>query len=367
LDDKSFSCFSTDKKLAYLPFADDFGPMNLACVSQFNAILQSKIRTRKGRIVVYCVENNLRQLTNAVFLLGSFMIIELGYTSTETWECLKSFEPMIEMYRDAQSTPATFRLELVDCWGGLERANGLRWIEEMDIKEYVHYNNPLEGGMNTIIPDKLIAFRGPTQLADGEEYRDVGGVRFFSPTFYVQPFLDFEVKTVINFNSRPYNTAPFEAAGIVCLHMHIDEGETPSAGAVAAFLDAIAAASGRGGAVALHCKEGRGRTGTMAAALLMAEHGFTAREAIGWLRIVRPGSVVGCQQQFLCQFEAMGLDGGAGRGCKARALLQLAAGSPQAEHALTPARSFCFRCASDGWRRRGGGGRRGRVRPQSAY
>jgi hypothetical protein len=37
----------------------------------------------------------------------------------------------------------------------------------------------------------------------------------------------------------------------------------------------------------------------------MKHHGFTAREAMGWLRIVRPGSVIGPQQQYLCDKEAV--------------------------------------------------------------
>ena len=72
----------------------------------------------------------------------------------------------------------------------------------------------------------------------------------------------------------------------------------PEPAALLAFLDAVAAADG---AVAVHCTEGLGRTGTLAAAHLMVAHGFSAREAMGWLRVVRPGSVVGAQQHFLCR------------------------------------------------------------------
>jgi cell division cycle 14 len=238
------------------------------------------------------------------------MIIELGFTSKDVWKCFSMLEEKMEMYRDAQATTATFRLKLIDCWGGLERACGLGWVGQYDLDEYLHYSNPLEGDMHAIIPDKLIAFRGPVEL-DGEEYRDVGGVRFFSPAFYVGPLLDMGVTTVIRLNSEPYDPAPFEAAGMLCLHLDLDGGGVLPPVAVAAFLDAASsAARGDGGAVAVHCREGLGRTGTMAAAQLMAGHGFSAREAMGWLRIVRPGSVVGSQQHFLCRLgEALDCSG----------------------------------------------------------
>jgi hypothetical protein len=55
--------------------------------------------------------------------------------------------------------------------------------------------------------------------------------------------------------------------------------------------------------VFLHCQEGLGRSGTLIALYMMKYQGFAAREALGWLRIVRPGSVIGAQQQYLVERE----------------------------------------------------------------
>ena len=298
LDDANFLCLNTDSQIVYHPFADEFGPYNLANISKFFVLLNQAIKSRRGRRVAYSVRSSARDLTNGVFLLGSYMIIELGYTANDAWNRFSTIEPKLEMYRDAQGCPTNFRLDVIDCWRGLERANHLSWLQEIDMGEYEHYSNPLEGDLHAVIPDKLIAFRGPVQLPDSKKYADVGMMRFFAPAFYIEPFLDMGVTTVIRLDSRPYDTAVLEAAGIRCMHIELNDGPIPQPAAVAGFLAAVAAADG---AVAVHGQEGLGRTGTLVAAHLMATHGFSAREAIGWMRMVRPGSVVGPQQQFLCR------------------------------------------------------------------
>ena len=51
----------------------------------------------------------------------------------------------------------------------------------------------------------------------------------------------------------------------------------------------------KGQAVAVHCRAGLGRTGTLIGCYLMHKYNFTGRSAIAWTRVARPGSVIGPQ------------------------------------------------------------------------
>ena len=49
----------------------------------------------------------------------------------------------------------------------------------------------------------------------------------------------------------------------------------------------------------MHCKAGLGRTGVLICAYMIKHYGFSAHEAMGYIRVCRPGSVIGPQQHYL--------------------------------------------------------------------
>lgn len=55
--------------------------------------------------------------------------------------------------------------------------------------------------------------------------------------------------------------------------------------------------------MAIHCKAGLGRTGTLIGLYAMKHFKFPAAAFIGWIRIARPGSILGPQQYYLLDVE----------------------------------------------------------------
>jgi cell division cycle 14 len=168
----------------------------------------------------------------------------------------------------------------------------------IDMEEYIHYDNLLNGDLHEVVPGKFVALKGPRDLGALEYSDDAGGYRRFSPSYYVDILQGFGVTTVVRLNEAEYDAGAFAEQGIAVLELPFDDCAPPPPHVAEAFLAAVDGAGG--GSVAVHCKAGLGRTGTLIALYLMRTHGFTAREAMGWLRIMRPGSVIGEQQHYLC-------------------------------------------------------------------
>jgi cell division cycle 14 len=152
-----------------------------------------------------------------------------------------------------------------------------------------------------VVRDKFLAMRGPKDLGGAEWADRPSGDRDFSPGHCAEILGQFDVRAVVRLNMPRYPTARFEAAGVAVVDLCFPDCTTPPPAVAVKFLMLAEAVPG---ALAVHCKAGLGRTGTLVALWLMKHRGFSARGALGWLRVVRPGSVIGPQQRYLCEMEA---------------------------------------------------------------
>jgi hypothetical protein len=113
-------------------------------------------------------------------------------------------------------------------------------------------------------------------------------------------FKELNVTCIVRFNEKMYDRRVFLNAGIRHVDLFYEDGGNPTDAILSSFLQLCEQESG---AIAVHCKAGLGRTGTNIAAYMIKHYGYTAKEAIAWSRVCRPGCVVGPQQQYIAVME----------------------------------------------------------------
>ncbi|XP_074186363.1 dual specificity protein phosphatase CDC14B isoform X3 [Rhinolophus sinicus] len=271
--------FSIDNELEYENFYADFGPLNLAMVYRYCCKINKKLKsiTLIRKKIVHFTGSDQRKQANAAFLVGCYMVIYLGRTPEEAYRKLMFGDTSYIPFRDAAYGSCNFYITLLDCFHAVKK-------------------KAENGDLNWIIPDQFIAFCGPHSRTRLES-----GYHQHSPEAYISYFKNHNVTTIIRLNKRMYNAKHFTNAGFDHYDLFFADGSTPTDAIVKEFLDICENAEG---AIAVHCKAGLGRTGTLIACYIMKHYRMAAAETIAWIRICRPGSVIGPQQQFLVMKQA---------------------------------------------------------------
>ncbi|XP_039084386.1 dual specificity protein phosphatase CDC14A isoform X2 [Hyaena hyaena] len=293
--------FSIDEELVYENFYADFGPLNLAMVYRYCCKLNKKLKSyslSRKKIVHYtCFDQ--RKRANAAFLIGAYAVIYLKKTPEEAYRALLSGSnaPYLP-FRDASFGNCTYNLTILDCLQGIRKGlqHGFFDFETFDVDEYEHYERVENGDFNWIVPGKFLAFSGPHPKSKIEN-----GYPLHAPEAYFPYFKKHNVTAVVRLNKKIYEAKRFTDAGFEHYDLFFIDGSTPSDNIVRRFLNIC---ENTDGAIAVHCKAGLGRTGTLIACYVMKHYRFTHAEIIAWIRICRPGSIIGPQQHFLEEKQA---------------------------------------------------------------
>jgi len=292
----------------YQNYCADFGPLSIASVANFTARMEEAMEQQKaeeGKQIVLCSSDDTESRTNAACLIACWLILERGCSAEESWAPFfpSHQETPFLHFREASyiHESAQFQLHITDVLEGVAKArdHGLISLAGFDVTRYTEYDNPRVANMNTIVPGLFIAFAGPK---DEAHTRAPLGICEHAPEELLDIFRAEGVSDIVRLNEKQYDATAFTSAGFSHHDIIFEDCSNPTASVLKHWFEVCAE---RSGAVAVHCKAGLGRTGVLIAAWLMRKYGFTGRQVIGFMRIMRPGSILGPQQNFVVDNEGL--------------------------------------------------------------
>jgi len=292
--------FCTDDSLVYDPYYGDFGPLTLSNITKYCRLLNAKLAdpSLQQKRIVHCCRPQHDTRANSVMLVCCWSLLYDNKSPEEAFAPFVGLRPVLCPYRDASLGPPCFNLTVLHCLMGLAKGREFGWYnaDRFDTKEYDFYERVENGDLNWIVPGKFLAFSGPTQTPIAY----VDGVKTNTPETYFEYFDKLDITGIVRFNNKVYDRKKFLEAGFNHYDLYFSDGGNPTDAIIKRFMEIAEAEKG---GLAVHCKAGLGRTGTLISLYLMKHYQITACEIIGWIRLCRPGSVIGPQQLFLMDLE----------------------------------------------------------------
>ena len=111
--------------------------------------------------------------------------------------------------------------------------------------------------------------------------------------------IKYNVKNIIRLNGeKAYNIKLFKDNNINVIDLYFEDNTVPSIDIIKKFIN-IVNNTEYNDYIAIHCKAGLGRTGTLICIWLIIKYDFSPNDAITYVKLIRPGSIIGYQGFFI--------------------------------------------------------------------
>ena len=302
--------FDSLSNCIFEPMSRENGPSILPQIFEFINLLKDKLNKINKQIHICCSLGSISRV-NCIFMICIFLILEKNFilqiinlqsnksypskyskpkkrflpNFEEPLNIFKDIYPKIEDYEDAIASP--FTITISDALNGFIKAFNLGWFNNFNINIYNFYLLPENGFMTWIVPNKLLVLSAPG-------YGD-------SPSLFdmLPLFRKWHIKTIVNFASESRGFEDLIRVGINYITFDVAHESLPNLNDILTFCDLC----NKNEPVAICSMNGLGRGPMFSALWLVHSFGFKSKEAIGWIRNVRQGSIYGLQQDFIVRME----------------------------------------------------------------
>ena len=285
--------FSTSHYESYIPFNNDYGPINIYNIFEFCVQIHYRLTHPKiqNRNIVYYIYNDVNgyYLLNTLLLFSVFILTHYKKTANEVILIMHHhFNHCPTYFIDCVTPDGGYISSLTDCIHAISYLlqNNITNVQSFNYNDFMYCLDFPERDM-TIIPHRIIAMIEPnvekiTQIKQELVKRNVKHI--------IQLNDDIEYDKSIFIDKMTHNNMSFE------------DCSTPSIDLAMEFVSFLKKTEND--IIAIHCKAGLGRTGLFVCIYLMITFGIDARKSIAMLRMYRSGSIMGYQGHFLEMIES---------------------------------------------------------------